>query len=69
MMPERTQGTVILWATSHSVMPKAVAPSLGSGGTCSNRSRVVEAMMGMIISPSTRPAVSSPSPDPTGLRK
>ena len=46
MMPERTQGTVTLWATSQSVMPRADAPSLGSGGTCWKRSRVVEVMIG-----------------------
>ena len=33
MMPERTHGSVTLFATSQSVMPSADAPSLGSGGT------------------------------------
>ena len=69
MMPERTQGSVTLLATSQSVMPSADAPSLGSGGTCWKRSRVVEVMMGTIMRASTMPAESSPSPEPTGLRK
>ena len=69
MMPERTQGSVIRLATSQLVMPSASPPSLGSGGTPAKRSRVVEAMIGMIIMPSTRPAVSRPSPVPTGLRQ
>ncbi len=60
MMPERTQGMVILWATSQSVIPSAVAPSLGSGGTCWNRSRVVEAMIGMIISAEYRAGGQEP---------
>ena len=56
-------------ATSQSVIPSASAPSLGSGGTWVNRSRVVAVMMGTIIRASTIPAVSRPSPWPTGLRK
>ena len=43
---ERTHGSVTRFATSQSVMPSAEAPSLGSGGTCEKRSRVVEAMIG-----------------------
>ena len=69
MMPERTHGSVTLFATSQSVMPSADAPSLGSGGTCAKRSRVVEAMIGTIISASTMPAASRPSPPPTGCLK
>ena len=69
MMPERTQGRVTLFATSQSVMPSADAPSFGSGGTCEKRSRVVDAMIGTIISARTMPAVSNPSPDPWGLPK
>ena len=67
MIPERTQGRVTLLATSQSVMPSAAAPSLGSGGTCWNRSRVVEVMMGTIMRASTMLAVSRPSPEP-GVR-
>ena len=69
MMPERTHGRVTLLATSQSVMPRADAPSFGSGGTPEKRSRVVEVMMGTIISASTMPAESNPSPEPVGLRK
>ena len=69
MIPDRTQGRVTLFATSQSVMPRAEAPSLGSGGTCMKRSRVVDVMMGTIMSASTMPAERRPSPEPTGLRK
>ena len=69
MMPERTHGNVMRLATSQCVMPNASPPSFGSVGTCMKSSRVVEVMMGMIIIPSTSPAVSRPSPVPTGWRK
>ena len=41
-------------------MPSASAPSLGSGGTCRKRSRVVAVMIGTIMRASTMPAGEQP---------
>jgi hypothetical protein len=60
-MPLDTHGRVTLRAHSQSDMPNAVAPSRGSNGTCRIRSRVVLAMMGMIITASTRPDTNMPT--------
>ena len=64
MMPGATHGRVTLLAHSQSVMPRATAPSRGRIGTCRIRSRVVEAMIGMIITARMRPEVSRPWPLP-----
>ena len=50
-------------------MPSALAPSRGNVGTCWSRSRVVLAMIGMIITASTRPDTNMPSPLPVLPRK
>ena len=68
-MPLDTHGRVTRRTDSQSDMPSAVAPSRGSIGTCRIRSRVVLAMIGMIITASTRPDTNMPSPLPVLPRK
>ena len=62
MIPARIQGRLTLRAISKSFMPSASAPSLGRRRHLAQQVPVVAATMGMIITPSTSPADSSPSP-------
>ena len=61
-IPVRTNGRVTTRTASEPVSPRATAPSLEVCGTERSSSRVVEAMIGMIMTHSTREAVSIPEP-------
>ena len=60
--PVLVYGKTILRTTSQRVQPRPYADSFSTAGTISNTSRITEAMKGMIMMASTRPAVSKPMP-------
>ena len=62
MTAERVYGSTTSQTTSQRVAPNAYADSLRRPGTVRNTSRITEAMNGMTMFASTRPAVPIPRP-------
>ena len=61
-MPLRLCGNTEPRIISHRVAPSATAASFSAVGTVANTSRVIDVMIGVIISATTRPAVMKLTP-------